>query len=271
MQGWAVRFFILLFINLFTLSLMASDIVFGVVPQQSPSILIEKWTPVVNYLSKTTGLNVVLNIEKSIPEFEKNLNNGVYDIAYMNPHHYIVAKEKQGYMALVRDSNMIVGILVSRKDVTMDAIDFSKMKYLFPTPLAFAATLLTKYEIDEKYGIDIDKNCSIKYVNSHDSVYKGVARGIGDIGGGIERTFNNMEDKETKDKLKIIYTTAPYPSHPIAFHPRLNKEEAKLLGDALFSIPANILDELSMKKLIQIDDNEYNVIRKLSEKLDIQE
>ncbi|MDO8453683.1 MAG: hypothetical protein Q7S59_03825, partial [Sulfurimonas sp.] len=67
-----MKFFTLLLMSIFTFSLMANDIVFGVVPQQSPSILIEKWTPVVNYLSKTTGLNIVLNIEKSIPEFEKN-------------------------------------------------------------------------------------------------------------------------------------------------------------------------------------------------------
>lgn len=266
-----MKFFILLFISIFGLSLMARDIVFGVVPQQSPSILIEKWSPVVTYLSKKTGLNVVLNIEKSIPEFEKHLNNGVYDIAYMNPYHYVVANKKQGYQASVRDTEMIVGILVSRKDADINSIDFSKMKYLFPSPLAFAATLVTKYEIEEKYGVNIDKNCSLVYVNSHDSVYKGVARGIGDIGGGIERTFNNIEDKETKEKLKIIYTTAPYPSHPIAFHPRISAKESKLLQDAFLSIPSDILNDLSMKKLIQIDDNEYNIVRKLTKKLDIKE
>lgn len=30
----------------------------------------------------------------------------------------------------------------------------------------------------------------------HDSVYKGVARGIGDIGGGIEEHFDALEDNE---------------------------------------------------------------------------
>ncbi len=266
-----MKFFILLFMALSTLSLLAKDVIFGVVPQQSPAILIEKWTPVVNYLSKTTGLNIVLNIEKSIPEFEKHLNNGAYDIAYMNPYHYVVANKKQGYLASVRDTEMIVGILVSRKDADINSIDFSKMKYLFPSPLAFAATLVTKYEIEEKYSINIDKNCSLMYVNSHDSVYKGVARGIGDIGGGIERTFNNIEDKETKEKLKIIYTTAPYPSHPIAFHPRMSAKESKLLQDAFLSIPSNILNDLSMKKLIEINDSEYATVRKLSEKLEIKE
>ncbi|WP_373034822.1 phosphate/phosphite/phosphonate ABC transporter substrate-binding protein [Sulfurimonas sp.] len=261
----------LLFINLFTFSVFAADIVFGVVPQQSPSILIEKWMPVVNYLSKETGLHIILNVEKSIPEFEKKLNNGVYDMAYMNPYHYVIASKKQGYKAFIRDSKMIVGILVSCKNIKMNSVNLRKMKYLFPAPFAFAATILTKYEINEKYGVDIDKNCSLTYVNSHDSVYKGVARGVGDIGGGIERTFNNLEDKKTKEKLQIIYRTAPYPSHPIAFHPRVDKKQTELLKAAILSMPVNILNDLSMKKLIEIDDSQYNVIRKLAKNLDSKE
>lgn len=63
----------------------------------------------------------------------------------------------------------------------------------------------------------------------------------------------------------------PYPSHPIAFHPRIDKKEAKLLTDAILSIPSSIVDDLSMEKLTQIDDSEYNIIRKLTKKLDIKE
>lgn len=266
-----MKIFIILLTNFFSFSLIAQDIVFGVVPQQSPSVLIEKWTPVMNYLSKKTGLNIILNIEKSIPEFESNLEKGVYDIAYMSPAYYITAHAKQGYKAKFRDTKMVVGILVSTKNIEMNSKNLSKMKYLFPTPMAFAATLLTKYEIKEKYGVDISKNCNVLYVNSHDSVYKGIARNIGDIGGGIERTFSNIPDKETKNKLKIIYHTNSYPSHPIAFHPRINKKQTKLLESAILSIPIAMLKDLSMKKIIQINDKEYNIIRKLLKKLESKE
>ena len=259
------------FLGVFGLSLMASDVVFGVVPQQSPSVLIKNWKPVTDYLSQKTGLNVILSIEKSIPAFEKKLNSGVYDVAYVNPYHYVVARKERGYDAKIRAKKMIVGILVSMKSRESESVDFGEMRYLFPSPLAFAATILPKYEIKEKYGVDIDKDCDLKYVNSHDSVYKGVARGIGDIGGGIERTFNNLKDKETKERLKIIYKTRPYPSHPIVFHPRLDKKEAALLNEAILSLPDELLKALSIKTLIETNDGEYDVIRKLSKNIRKQE
>ena len=262
---------IAIFLSVFGFSLMAGDVAFGVVPQQSPSVLIKKWKPVTDYLSQKTGLNVTLSIEKSIPAFEKKLNDGVYDVAYVNPYHYVVARKEQGYDARVRAKKMIVGILVSTKNRELDSMDFGKMRFLFPSPLAFAATILPKYEIKEKYGVDVDKDCDLKYVNSHDSVYKGVARGVGDIGGGIERTFNNLKDKETKDKLKIIYKTRPYPSHPIVFHPRLDKKEAALLREAVLSLPNELLKDLSIKTLIETNDGEYDVIRKLSKNLKARE
>ena len=43
------------------------------------------------------------------------------------------------------------------------------------------------------------------------------------------RTFNNFKDLEDKKSLNIIYTTKGYPSHPIAFHPKVNKDEQKKL------------------------------------------
>ena len=49
-------------------------ITLGIVPQQSPLHLIKEWSPVVEYLKKETGEEVVLKIERSIPEFEKRPN-----------------------------------------------------------------------------------------------------------------------------------------------------------------------------------------------------
>lgn len=99
------------------------------------------------------------------------------------------------------------------------------------------------------------------YVNSHDSVYKGISRDIGYIGGGIIRTFNNFIDKNDKDKLNIIYKTNEYPSHPIAFHPRLNKDIVKKIEDAFLSMPKDLTKTLSIKKFIKTNSDEYKIIK----------
>ncbi|WP_345991279.1 phosphate/phosphite/phosphonate ABC transporter substrate-binding protein [Sulfurimonas sp. HSL-1716] len=245
-----------------------SALTLGVVPQQSPFKLMKVWLPVARYLEQKTGEKVILKIERSIPVFEKVLYEGGYDLAYMSPYHYIQANKKQSYKAVIRDSKDIVGILVvNKKSKIKDVWMVDEKTFLFPTSDAFASTLLTKYELLKNYNIDVDAQGKFRYVNSHDSVYKGVARGVGDVGGGIERTFNNLGDKETKNSLKILYRTKKYPSHPFACKPSMSKKVRKKFVSALLGMPKKLLDSLSMKKMIKTDDAEYDVVRDVIKKL----
>lgn len=261
-----MRYFLILFMSpLFLNLLYAKVLTFGVVPQQSPLELVKDWQPVISYLEKTTGEKVILKVERSIPEFEKVLYSGGYDFAYMNPYHYVIAHKRQGYNAIARDEKNIVGILVTQKNSGLTDPSMLKGKmFLFPAPDAFAATLLTKYELLKKYGIDLNKDKNYRYVNSHDSVYKGVARGIGDVGGGIERTLKNLDDPETKENLAIIYKTKGYPSHPFASNPALSPLVKEKMTNALLSIPDSLLSTLTMKHIIVINDTEYDGVRDIA-------
>lgn len=259
------RIAVLLLSSFLLTPIFAKPLIFGVVPQQSPIELIKDWQPVVTYLENATGEKVILKIERSIPEFEKVLYNGGYDIAYMNPYHYVVAHKRQGYSAQVRDEKNIVGILVVRKNSGLTDVSMLKgSSFLFAAPDAFAATLLPKYELLKKYGNNINKDKNYRYVNSHDSVYKGVARGIGDVGGGIERTFNNLEDKETKNALVILYKTKAYPSHPFAFRTSMPENLKAKMMKAILEIPDPMIASLSMKHLAQTDDSEYDSVRDIA-------
>ncbi|MDP3301884.1 MAG: PhnD/SsuA/transferrin family substrate-binding protein, partial [Sulfuricurvum sp.] len=86
-------------------------------------------------------------------------------------------------------------------------------------------------------------------------------RGIGEIGGGIERTFNDLNDEETKSSLIIVHKTKPYPSHPFAFHPTLSKKTQEKITQALLKTPDALLIALRMKHLSEIQDSEYSSIQ----------
>jgi phosphonate transport system substrate-binding protein len=262
---YCMHFLLFFFLSTFvSFTLSAQPLIFGVVPQQSPLELVKAWKPFTDYLEKATGEKIVLKIERSIGEFEKNLYQGNYDIAYMNPSHYVIAHQKKGYVAKVRDQKNLVGILVVRKDSGIANIsDMKGKQFLFPASGAFAATMINKYELLIDHSINIESNEKFRYVNSHDSVYKGVARGLGEIGGGIERTFNDLNDEETKSSLIIIRRTKPYPSHPIAFHPMLPQETQQKITQALLNTPDSLLIALNMKHLIEINHAEYSSVQSM--------
>ena len=253
----------ILYLITFTSVLFSQEITLGVVPQQNPLELSKKWLQITNYLSEKTGIKVVFKTEKSIQIFEEKFVEGQYDIAFMNPYHFIVANKQQNYSAFVRSKNDIVGIILGKKDKEFNVNNLKGTTFLFPSPNAFAATLLTKYELKEKYNFDIDKESKVIYVNSHDSVYKGVARGIGDFGGGIIRTFDNFKDAEDKDKIEIVYKTKPYPSHPFASHPRVSKEIVEKISKAIIEMPVELKDLLSIKEFIRTTTSEYDVIKNI--------
>ena len=261
---------IMLVLSTFFITLLHADVVMGVVPQQSPLKLLKVWGPIAAYLSQEIGENVVFKTEKSIGKFEKVLYSGGYDFAYMNPYHFVVAHKVQGYEAKVRASKNIKGILVQKKGTSKEKVLDKHSRFLFPAPNAFAATLLTKHELLQKYNMDLNVlNKAVRYVNSHDSVYKGVSRGIGDIGGGIERTFNSLSDMKTKNSLDIVHTTKAYPSHPFAFKPTMPKELKRKIADALLSMPQMYLKPLKMKALKAINNDEYDSVKALAIKLKI--
>ncbi len=247
----------------------ADKLILGVVPQQSPLKMFKAWKPITKYLSEKTGHEVVFKTEKSIAEFENVLYGGGYDLAYVNPYHFIIANRKQNYQAAVRAKKMIRGILVAKGE----GADFDKMikskttRYLFPSPNAFAATLLTKFELLSKYGVDINQQDTYQYVNSHDSVYSGIARNTGELGGGIQRTYNNFSKEKDKKNLNVIYTTDAYPSHPIAYKPTLPKETQQKLTDAFITIPDKLINALKIKEMILSSNEEFEPIRKLETSL----
>lgn len=255
---------IVLFMCVFSLFIYGSELTLGIVPQQSPLKLSKKWLKVTNYLYEETGIKVIFKTESSIPLFEKKLYNGNYDISYMNPYHFTIANKKEGYEAFIRANKKIVGILLARtKEVDFSKENLTGKTFLFPAPNAFAATLLPKFELKKKFGFDVDKDSRVLYVNSHDSVYKAVSRNIGDIGGGIIRTFNNFVDKNDKENLNIVYKTDKYPSHPIAFHPRVDKKLVEKIEKAFLNMPEEIKKLLSIKKFITTTSSEYDEIKKI--------
>ena len=57
-----------------------SDILFGIVPQQSATKLAQAWVPFIKRFSKETGVNVRFATLKDIPSFEKCLARGAYEL-----------------------------------------------------------------------------------------------------------------------------------------------------------------------------------------------
>lgn len=237
-------------------------LVFGVVPQQLATRLAREWVPLLNHLGAQAGLRLVFATAKDIPTFETCLAKGAYDIAYMNPYHYTVFHESPGYVAFARQAGkQLRGLIVVRKDAHIDSLrDLDKRTVAFPSPAAFGASVVPRAEM-RAAGIGIEP----RYVNSHDSVYRAVAAGLVPAGGGVARTFQNI-DPEIRNQLRVIYETKKYTPHAFAAHPRVKQARVLALAAAMRDVartaPA-LLEPLGMRGFAAARDRDWDSIRAL--------
>jgi len=237
---------------------------FGFVPQQSASKLARLWTPILNYLSEQTGYRLRFRTAQNIPVFEQRLAAGEYDLSYMNPYHYTTFQRAPGYAAFARARDKrIKGIVVVRRDSPVkDLRELDGQTLAFPSPAAFAASVLPRARFKAE-GITITP----KYVSSHDSVYRTVARGLYPAGGGVIRTFKNV-DPAISDQLRILWTTRPYTPHAIAAHPRVPTQVVQRLQQAMLAMDRNpqgkkLLAAIRIKGFERGEDKDWDDVRAL--------
>lgn len=243
----------------------SNEYTFGIVPQQSASKLAKLWGPILAEVSKRSGIRLRFATAKDIPTFEARLAAGEYDFAYMNPYHYTTFSETSGYRALAKAKNKrIKGILVVRKDSNInDLRELEKTTLAFPAPAAFAASILTQAELN-RLGIDH----SAKYVSSHDSVYRAVAKGLYPAGGGVIRTFKNVAP-EVREQLRILWTSKGYTPHAIASSSRVDNQVVNKLQTVLSTLADDkvgkqLLNSIRLKGLETAQHADWDDVRALS-------
>lgn len=231
----------------------------GVVPQHDVRHLIDIWMPVIDYLNKKSTKNFVLITSPDIPAFEKQLEDGIFDFAYVNPFQYLRASKKKAYQAILRDdSKRLEGIVVVNRNSHIKKIaQLEGKKIAFPAPNALGATLMVRYEFDKLHGINIIP----RYVKTHKSVYLQVATGRYLAGGGVTRTLDS-QDINLRNKLQVLYKTGSLYPHPVAVHPRVNASDTKNFITDMLALSETekgkkILKRINMKKLTRAQHKDY--------------
>lgn len=255
---------IFLCITFISLSIEAKTLTFAVVPQQSAKKMAEKWQPLIDYISSYSGLKIQFKTAKDIPTFEANLTAGLYDLAYMNPYHFVVFNESVGYRALAHEKDKrIHGLIVVHQDSPIKAVsDLNGAEIAFPAPAAFAATIITSAHLRKSNVAFIPR-----YVKSHDSVYLSIQRNFFKAGGGIFRTLN-ISPESIKNDLRVLWKSKGYTPHPIASHPNMAEDDRQAILNALIALSndsskSSILRKIGLSGFTASNDSDWDDVREL--------
>jgi phosphonate transport system substrate-binding protein len=204
----------------------------AVVPQFTAVEVNRDWMPLLDRLQRDSGLALQLKMTPSIPRFEAEVLAGLHDFAFMNPYHAVLAARAQGYVPLVRDTKLLTGILVVRKDSpiqTLQALEGASVA--FPAPNSFGASLWMRALLAEREKVRITP----VYAQTHSNVFRQVMRGSVAAGGAVNKTLQQEHD-EVRNDLRVLFETPGAAPHPLCAHPRLPGPVAQALADALLKV-----------------------------------
>ena len=222
------------------------EFLFGVVPQFDARKINTIWAPVLKEVGQIAGVRLKLTGSANIPSFEKRFIRGDFDFAYMNPYHLIVAREKQGYLPLVKDNGrQLYGIIVVKKSSFISSIqELNGKRVAFPSPNALGASLLPRSAFLNLFKVKVEP----VYVKSHTSVYLNVLTNQVEAGGGVQKTFNRQPE-HIKNALKIIYKTPEVSPHPISVHPRVTKINWQKIQAAFLQLGSTPQGKILLSKI----------------------
>ncbi|HHJ80801.1 MAG TPA: phosphate/phosphite/phosphonate ABC transporter substrate-binding protein [Candidatus Tenderia electrophaga] len=238
----------------------------GVVPQFDISRIQTIWRPILDEMEKRTGLKFVLSGAATIPAFERDLIQGEYDLAYINPYQVVRVGERQGYQPLVRDvSQNLYGIVVVPSNSPIQSVEQLKNQVVaFPAPNALGATLLVRAELYDRYGVEVVP----RYVLSHSSVYLNVVLDEVVAGGGVQKTLNRQSEA-LQSRLRVLYKTASVPSHPVVVHRRVPAQIRRQLLDAMLALGQDavgreLLSAVPIAKLGVAETKDYQALTEMA-------
>lgn len=242
----------------------AEPLRFGVVPQQSASELARMWTPFMAYLAERTGIAVRFETARDIPTFEARLVGGEYDLAYANPRSYIQAHASPARLvAFAKEADTVLtGIIVVHRDSPLRALgELEGQTVAFPAETAFAATIIPR-EALAAFGVRITP----RFVSSHESVYRVVAKRMHVAGGGVERTLATLPP-DVRAQLRVLWRSPGFTPHAFAAHARVSKEQVDRLREAMVAMKDDergqaVLASLGLNPLERAEDRDYDAMRR---------
>ncbi|MDD2776676.1 MAG: phosphate/phosphite/phosphonate ABC transporter substrate-binding protein [Gallionella sp.] len=222
------------------------------IPRLPVTTLYQDWAPILKRLGKENGLCFDLHIPVDFTEFEQAIRAGKPDFVLLNPYHQVMVARKPGYVPLVRDQQFkLAGVLVVRKDSSVQDIhQLEGATVAFPAPNAYAASLLMRALLAKK-----NIHITADYVGSHNNVYRAVALGAVQAGGGVNTTLSH-EPVALQSQLRVLFTTPNYMPHPFSAHPRISlrvqeKVITGFLNIATDSAGQNMLKAIQMAQPIR--------------------
>ncbi len=260
-------------------------ITYAYLPQYSHTTSYTRHHPLIQYLRKKTGLNIKQVFPDTFEQHMKMVGQGKIDISFSNPFIYIKIAHRYGAKAFARivevmGKNKFRGQIICRADnSSIKTISDCRNKRWIAVDSTSAGGYLYPLGYFIDHGIKKKDFKSITFApgpgGKQEKVILSVYAGEYDIGTIREGALDVIADQIDVNQIRIIAMSDPYPGWVYAVRKNLNQKIVDKLKKALLSLDWNnendrkILKTANFIKVISSNDAEFDSVRKLAKRLNI--
>lgn len=242
---------IIIFIFLSTTAYCEDSLILGIHPYLPSTELIDRFTPLADYLSKKTGKRVIIEISKDYKDHIDKVGKNKYDIAFMGPVSYVKMLQKYSKKPLicrleVNGKPTFRGAIVTSKEGKIKSLgDLKDKRFTFVEPESTMGYIVPLYLLLNA-GIKLKDLSEYKFLYNHNNVALSVLAGDFDAGAVKEDVFYQYE----KRGLNVLSWTPPISEHLFVVRNGLSKEMINTLREVFISLKYD-KDALGILKRIQ--------------------
>jgi phosphonate transport system substrate-binding protein len=239
---------------------MPEVIKLGVLPDQEKASLLAKYSPLVDYLSRQTDLEIELVLSADYATMLDDFHAHRIDIANFGGLTFTEAERRDNAEPLVMrdtDLNFASCYLVPGADTRQTVRDFEGEIFAFGPELSTSGHLMPRYFLQAE-GLDPETFfASVQHTSGHDETAIRVRDGAVDIGVANCVIVASMDTngRLRRNEVRILETTPAYADYVWAIHENMDASIKTRLRDAFLAL--DILIPEHQEILLKLGANAY--------------
>lgn len=250
-------------------------LVLGMLPILSPERLATRFEPLVDYLSETLGVEVVLESAPNYRQFvERTGEKGRYDLLYTAPHFYYLAQKNDGYRVVVRvDGRRLEAAIVASKASQITSLKDLRGHSIATPDSTSLGTLLIRQRLVEA-GLDPDADVELVETPTHNASLLSAVKGNTDAA-GLMTTPLKRSKPEVREQVRVLTLTTNTPQMPFSVAPWVDDDVATAFARAMVEMKNTpegraLLKHLAWPGFIAAQPAEYNVFDSFAAEIKIE-
>ncbi len=243
----------------------------GVHPYLPATELLQRFTPMADFLAQQIGRKIVIRIARDYQEHIDQVGQDALDVAYLGPAPYVMVVDKYGVKPLlgrleVNGKPFFRGAIVIRHDSPLNRLeDLKGQRFAFGDRYSTMSHLVPRH-VMWKAAVSVENLASFEYLNSHHNVALGVLMGDFDAGAVKEEVLEHYQAKG----LRSLAMTPPISEHLFVGATSLPDSTLNHLRHSLYALAEHnagleIIKAIksSATAIVPVSDADYDNLREI--------